>query len=1259
MSVQRIYVKKRKEHGVEADKLFGILKNDEGISSLESVAVLNRYDIEGISQEQLKETLYTVFCEPMVDDVYFEEYSFGSSKYFSVEYLPGQYDQRADSAEQCIKVITGAENVKVRCAKTYVFHGELKDKDIENIKGILINSVDQRVAYEGKYTTLAMETVNPAPVGIIENFINFTESQLKELISSMGLAMNIDDILYSQNYFKNEEKRNPTETELRLLDTYWSDHCRHTTFNTILDKVEIEEGRYKQLFEETLNLYYSMRNDNYGAESKRPVTLMDMAVIGAKDAKKRGLLNNLEESDENNACSVEIDVNVNGGTEKWLLQFKNETHNHPTEIEPYGGAATCVGGAVRDPLSGRAYVYQSMRITGAGNPYNEVPDYLKGKKLPQRKITRDAAKGFSSYGNQLGLATGYVQEFYHDGYVAKRLETGAVIGAVPKRAVRREKPVSNDCILLIGGRTGRDGVGGATGSSKEHDNSSIEICGAEVQKGNAPEEHKIQRLFRKENVSLMIKKCNDFGAGGISVAIGELADGLNINLNAVLKKYEGLTGSELALSESQERMAVVIDEKDLEKFKKECDKENIECSLVARVTNNARLQMYHDGRLIVDISREFLDSAGASRHQDVILKNPEKTEYISNRKNYSTFRDLVRGILSDLNICSQKGMVEMFDSTIGASTVITPFGGVTGNTPSQCMAAKIPVLNGDTTTISLMSSGFNPYISEWSPYHGAYYAVIESVSKIITAGGRLSDIRLSFQEFFERLGSNPDKWGKPFSALLGTLKVQKELGIAAIGGKDSMSGTFKDAVTGREINVPPTLISFAVSHSDISRVVTNEFKVNGGDIYFLKTPVTSDYLLDLDIFKENAEIMNKLILEKSIISAGAVTSGGVIEALSKMAFGNMTGINIENISLEDLSFPYYGSFIIQSVRGKDLSSYSKNIVKVGSLNNDGLFVYNDEKINLSSMVTEWEEPLEHIFPSKIKGNGEIIKPRDYPVRTKLVKSAMQVKPEVAVLALPGTNCEYDTKRIFEKAGSREVTPFVFRNLTAHDAVESCKQFADIINRSQILVLPGGFSAGDEPEGSGKFYVSVLKNGYVREAVDNLVNKRDGLVIGICNGFQALIKTGILTYGHICDLSENDATLSFNTIGRHVSQMVRTRVASVNSPWMSLRNVGEIDIVPVSHGEGRFTAPKELMDKFFTNGQVLFQYVDLAGNITMESPFNPNGSTMAVEGICSPCGRVLGKMGHSERIGNGVHINNAYGNFDQRIFEAGVRYFTGS
>ena len=1261
MSVQRIYVSKRKPHNIESKKILEILKVDEKISNIEDLIILNRYDVEGLSESELNTTLNTVFAEPMVDDLYLGTYDFNNKKYFSVEYLPGQFDQRADSAEQCIKVMTGVDNVIIKCAKTYVFSGNLDDTTIDKIKNVIVNEIDQRIASENIPNTLEMFVVQPEDVKTINNFINMDHTELSNLISSMGLAMNLDDILFCQNYFQNEEKRNPTETELKLLDTYWSDHCRHTTFNTTLTDVTIEDGKYKGLFENTFNQYVTLRNEIHGDKiTSKKMSLMDLGTIAAKELKRQGKLNNLEESEENNACSIDINVDIDGVDVPYLLQFKNETHNHPTEIEPFGGAATCIGGAIRDPLSGRAYIYQSMRISGASDPREQLPDVLVGKKLSQRKITQDAAKGFSSYGNQIGLATGYVQEFYHPGYTAKRLEAGAVIGACPKSNVRRESPVAGDCIVLIGGRTGRDGVGGATGSSKEHDGGSLDICGAEVQKGNAPEEHKIQRLFRKPNVSKMIKKCNDFGAGGVGVAIGELADGLIINLNNIPKKYEGLNGTELALSESQERMAVVIEEKDLNAFMEECKIENLESSLVAQVTNSNRLIMTYNDVEIVNISRTFLDSAGAERKQSVKIINPVKTEYINSKKDFS-FADILERTLSDLNVCSQKGLVEMFDSTIGAGSVLTPFGGETGNTPTQCMISKIPLLKGETNTVSLMASGFNPYVMEWSPFHGAYFAIVESAAKIVANGGYLKDIRLSFQEYFQRLGVNEFSWGKPMAALLGALRAQLEIGIAAIGGKDSMSGTFKDNESGIEINVPSTFISFAVASSKIDRIITNEFKEDGGDIYFIKSPVSDYDLLNIDEFIQNCNVIEKLITDKVAVAINTITSGGIIEAISKMSFGNNVGVDLEieslNHEVEKLTFPYYGSFIVQTKKNYNITGID-NVFKIGEINNNGEIKLNKESVKISEAMDFWSNPLEHIFPTKVNNTKEIIEKRDYSGKSQLVIAKSICKPNVAVLSLPGTNCEYDTLRIFEKAGSNEVNPFVFRNMTSQDAIESCDAFAKIIDNSQILVLPGGFSAGDEPEGSGKFYVSVLKNSKIRNAIDNLINKRDGLVIGICNGFQALIKTGLLTYGHITDLKENDPTLTFNTIGRHVSQMVRTRVASTNSPWMANRNVGEIDIVPVSHGEGRFFAEKEVLDKLFNNGQVLFQYVDLEGNITMESPYNPNGSIMAIEGICSPDGRVLGKMGHSERVGNGVHLNNSYGNLNQEIFTAGVSYFTG-
>ncbi len=1254
MSVFRIYVVKRSQHAVEAKNLLLSLKENLNIKNVNSLKILNRYDVENLSQTELQPLVKTIFAEPMVDDVYMENYHFEESdKYFAVEYLAGQYDQRADSATQCAMVMTGKDNIIIRCAKVYVLSGNINNEELDKIKNYIINKIDQKEASLDKPSTLQLNMPIPEEVKEIVGFCQLGSSQLDKFLLDNSLAMSNKDLEMVISYFRDVEKRNPTETEIKLLDTYWSDHCRHTTFNTIIKEIEISNGTYKNLLENALKRYLEIRKDVYGDKvDEKNVSLMDMAVINAKYAKKYGYLDNLEESEENNACSIEVDVNTTNGKEKWLLQFKNETHNHPTEIEPFGGAATCLGGAIRDPLSGRAYVYHAMRISGSGNPNEPISSTMDGK-LSQRKITTEAARGFSSYGNQIGLATGYVQEYYHDGFKAKRLETGAVVGAVPKNWVRRVTPTVDDIIILVGGRTGRDGIGGATGSSKEHDLSSIEVCGAEVQKGNAPEEHKIQRLFRKEEVSKLIKKCNDFGAGGVGVAIGELANGLLIDLNTIPKKYEGLSGTEIAISESQERMAVVVEEKDAKKFIDECNKENLEATIVAKVTDDNRLKMLHNGRLIVDISRDFLDSAGASRYQNVIIENPNITNPFENKK-YTSFYEASNKILSDINICSQKGLVEMFDSTVGAASVLMPFGGVTGNTPTEYMAAKFPVLNGDTDTISVMASGYNPFISSWSPFHGGVYAILESVSKVVSSGSKLSDIRLSLQEYFEKLNDEPEKWGKPTSALLGAIYIQDKLKLAAIGGKDSMSGTFKDKSTGKTINVPPTLISFAVAPNSAKNIVTNEFKKNGRKIYFIKTNINNEFMPNLEEFIENANNINNLILSNKIESIYTVKSGGILEALYKSSFGNMISFSINDIKLDELTFPYYGSFIVSSKEELNI----KNVALIGETILGDKIKFNNEEVSIKELLSIWSLPLENIFNSVAKSNKENLSIVDYNKRSNLKYSKSNVKPTVAMLALAGVNCEYDMKRIFEQSGSNIVTPFVFRNKTADEAKESCIEFAEIIKKSQILAIPGGFSAGDEPEGSGKFFVSVFKNEYIRDAISDLLENRDGLAIGICNGFQALIKTGLLTYGKICDLNEDDATLSFNTIGRHLSQMVRLRTSSIKSPWLNDKNIGDIDIVPISHGEGRFTASKEVIEKLKNNGQIVFQYVDMEGNPTMEAPFNPNGSDFAIEGICSPCGRILGKMAHSERIGYYLHLNNSYGNLDQKIFKSGVKYFTG-
>lgn len=1307
MTVRRVYVEKRREHAAEARSLLNDLKENLHLSGLNSVRVLNRYDVEGLSTEAFEDSLTTVFAEPMVDDYYLEVFPHETSDtVFGVEYLPGQYDQRADSAEQCLKVTSPADDVLVRCGKVYVLGGQLDPAEIAGAKKLLINTVDQREAALTKPATLQETFPRPTGVPVIAGFMGMNDAALEDMRREWGLAMSLEDLKFAQTYFLNEERRDPTETEIRILDTYWSDHCRHTTFTTILTDIRVADGPYQATLTRALNKYKDMRAYVYGQDLARPVCLMDMATLGAKFAKKRGLLDNLEESEENNACSVVITVNTTAGPEEWLFMFKNETHNHPTEIEPFGGAATCLGGAIRDPLSGRAYVYHAMRISGSADPRAPIEETIAGK-LPQRKITKEAARGFSSYGNQIGLATGYVQEHYHPGYAAKRMEVGAVLGAAPRAQVRRESPAPGDVIILVGGRTGRDGIGGATGSSKEHDGLSIETCGAEVQKGNAPEEHKIQRLFRKASVARLIKKCNDFGAGGVSVAIGELAPGLEIDLHLVPRKYEGLSSTEVAIAESQERMAVLLDPKDLPAFLAECDQENLEATKVAVVTAEPRLLMRDNDNVVVDISREFLDSAGAPRFQDVLLTSPQTGGFFKPAAEVNSLQDAACQILSDLNVCSQKGLVEMFDSTIGAGSVLTPYGGKTSNTLTEAMVAKIPVqgysepdvagvegnpeitaasgkvgaLPKDSSTVSIMASGFNPWLSEWSPFHGGLFAVVEAAARCVATGAALKDIRLSLQEYFERIGLEPAKWGKPCAALLGALLAQKELGLAAIGGKDSMSGTFRDEETGQELNVPPTLIAFAAAPANIVDVLSPEFKRPDSTLYLLRTPFLADQTPDLPEFKRNMETLHRLASQGKLFAAHSVRSGGIVEAVCKMAFGNMIGCELNpSFSLRDLSFPLYGSVVLEAYLGADLEGLP-NVQKLGATNTSACLCWNGESVALSELLPAWQEPLETVFPTRAMpalrpalkatvdkpGPGHelgpepscelYIAPEDWFERYASRPKHTVPRPRVAILALPGTNCEYDTKRAFELAGSAEVEPFIFCNRTAHEAKESCRAFASLLRNSQILVLPGGFSAGDEPEGSGKFFVSVFKNEYVREAVEELLYQRDGLALGICNGFQALIKTGLLPFGHIQELSAAAPTLSYNNIGRHITQIVRTRVASVKSPWLALQSVGDVHMMAVSHGEGRFTAPESTLKDLFANGQVVFQYVDELGRIRLDRPCNPNGSDYGIEGICSPDGRILGKMGHTERSGPNLLLNNAYGDFDQKIFLAGIKYFS--
>ena len=1245
--VHRIYVEKRKEFAVEALELLHNLQNQLKIKNLESVKVINRYDVQGVSQDALNQGISIILSEPMVDDVVLEDYENPNNYHvFGIEYLPGQYDQRADACEQCFQLLTGEKKVTVKCAKIIVLVGNVSDNDAQKIKKYLINPVDQREASLDKVDTLESEEVVINKVPVIEGFIDFTKEELINYLKENSMAMNYDDLKVTQDYFKNEEHRNPTETELKVLDTYWSDHCRHTTFSTIITDLDIAEGEFKEVLRSDIEKYISSRHAVYGINTTRPITLMDLATISMKELRKQGFLDDLEVSEEINACSIEIEINTTNGKENWLLMFKNETHNHPTEIEPFGGAATCLGGAIRDPLSGRAYVYQSMRITGAGDPREKLEDTLKGK-LPQRKICKEAAHGFSSYGNQIGLTTGYVHEVYHPGYVAKRMEIGAVVAAAPKEQVKRLEPLEGHIVLLIGGRTGRDGIGGATGSSKSHELKTTTTAGAEVQKGNPIEERKIQRLFRNKLVSEKIIRCNDFGAGGVCVAVGELAPGLEINLDAVLKKYEGLNGTELAISESQERMAIVIDAKDEEFIKNACYSENLEVVKIANITSNNRLVMKYLGQTIVDINRSFLDKNGASRYQNVKVELPDFDNTPFDIKGNDNFVETSTEVLSRLSVCSQKGLVEMFDSSIGNGTVLSPYGGKTLRTETLGMAALIPVLGKETTTASVMSYGFNPVISSWSPYHGAIYAVVESVAKIIAMGGDYHKIRFSFQEYFEKLLDNPTKWGKPFAALLGAYKVQKELCLPSIGGKDSMSGSFED------LNVPPTLVSFAITATDVKDIVTPELKEANHLLVEVMLEKDKYHLFNFDSLKVTYDAVTKLIKDKKVYSAYTVKDGGALEAIYKMAFGNEIGVKLNsNLTLDSLVQKDYGNIILEVDENTDLSNL--NVRVLGTTVSNKKVMYKDLSVELDNAYDIYKNVLNNVYPqTEVAPTTDIIV-GSCDERGNLKAKQTYDEVNVVIPVFPGTNCEYDSKRAFEKAGAK-VELVVIRNKTEQDIKSSISDLVAAIKKAQIMMLPGGFSAGDEPEGSGKFIATFLRNEEIKEAITDLLENRDGLMIGICNGFQALIKLGLLPYGKISNMTKDDATLTFNTIGRHVSQMVNTKVASVKSPWLTGVNVGDIHTIPVSHGEGRFVAPIEVLEELFKNGQVFTQYVDDNNNPTMESPYNPNGSMMAIEGIISLDGRVIGKMGHSERQGDNRFIN-IYGEMDQKLFESGVNYF---
>jgi len=1263
--VRRLYVEKRPQFAVSAKALSHEIRHYLEISGLKGVRVLIRYDMEGVSDEIYEKAKDTVFSEPPVDILYEEKYS-GDGAAFSVEFLPGQFDQRADSAEQCIKLLDASLNPVIHTAITYVLEGELTSEEISKIKEYCINPVDSREAGEDKPDTLFYDYPEPEDVKILDGFCDMSDDELRALYNSLSLAMTFRDFLHIKNYFSTEEKRNPSMTEIRVLDTYWSDHCRHTTFSTELTKVEFEEGDYTLPMKETYQDYldnfkilYKDRNDKY-------VCLMDLALMAMKCLKKEGKLQDQEESDEINACSIVIPVDVDGTKEEWLLNFKNETHNHPTEIEPFGGAATCLGGAIRDPLSGRTYVYQAMRVTGAADPTLPVADTMEGK-LPQKKLVREAAHGYSSYGNQIGLATGYVKEIYHPGYVAKRMEIGGVLGAAPRRAVRRMTSDPGDVIILLGGRTGRDGIGGATGSSKAHTTQSTEECGAEVQKGNPPTERKLQRLFRREEVSSLIKKCNDFGAGGVSVAVGELADGLLINLDSVPKKYAGLDGTELAISESQERMAVVLDPSDVNQFLKYAAEENLEAVEVARVTESPRLVMNWRGKEIVNLSRAFLDTNGAHQETTVYVESPKKEENFFNKNAIASVdEDLQKGdvvsamkdTLSDLNVCSQKGLVEMFDSSIGAGSVLMPYGGKYQLTETQSMVAKIPVLSGETSTVSMMSYGFDPYLSSWSPYHGAMYAVTESVSRIVAAGGDYEKIRFSFQEYFRRMSEEPSRWSQPMAALLGAYRAQMEFGLPSIGGKDSMSGTFND------IDVPPTLVSFAVDWGNEENVITPELKQEGNALVFFRLGRDGYDLPDIPQAKRLFEAIYDLITKKAICSAYSVDAYGIFAALAKMSLGNKKGVALEPkmISKELLFAPVVGS-IVAEVPANMLSVLDNAMADfelgdyyqfIGEVTAAGGFSYGDLSLSYEEVVSLWSTPLEKVFASKSSEEKDAVEHQVHNEKNIYVCKHPIAKPRVFIPVFPGTNCEYDSARAFEKAGAEPVVR-VFKNQSAQDITDSVDEFSAMIQSSQMIMFPGGFSAGDEPEGSAKFFATAFRNEKIKEQVEKLLNERDGLVLGICNGFQALIKLGLVPFGEIRTQEEGVPTLTYNTIGRHVSKVAYTKVISNKSPWLLNTDLEGVYSVPASHGEGRFVASEEWLKKLQENGQIATVYSDPEGNVSMDETWNINGSYLSIEGITSPDGRVYGKMCHSERIGNHVAMN-IYGQQDMKLFESGVSYF---
>ncbi|MBO3319565.1 phosphoribosylformylglycinamidine synthase [Clostridium perfringens] len=1261
--IRMVFVEKKAGFNVESQILLKDFKDNLGIEALEDVRVLNKYILGDMEEEQYVRTVNTILSEAPVDRVYEENFEIGQDEIaFGVEYLPGQYDQRADSASECIMLLTEEEKVPVKSSKVLILKGNLNQEEINKIKSYYINPVDSReVSPLSKVLEENLE--EPNEVEILNGFLGLNEEGLKNFHREKSLAMSLEDLKLIRDYFKSED-RNPTITEIKVIDTYWSDHCRHTTFETIIKDVYIEEGKYSEPIKKAYEDYKNSRAYVYGENlNNKEVKLMDLATIAMKELRKRGKLDDLDVSEEINACSINIEIETDKGTEEYLLMFKNETHNHPTEIEPFGGAATCLGGAIRDPLSGRSYVYQAMRVTGSADPTVEICETLKGK-LPQRKITLGAAHGYSSYGNQIGLATGQVSEIYHPNYAAKRMEVGAVIAATPKENVIRLEPSKGDIVILLGGRTGRDGIGGATGSSKEHTEESINQCGAEVQKGNAPTERKIQRLFRNKEVAQMIKRCNDFGAGGVSVAIGELCRGIDIDLNKVPKKYEGLDGTELAISESQERMAVVISSENADRFIKLSEEENLEATIVAEVTDTDRLRMNWKDKTIVDIKRSFLDTNGAK--QEISLKVKSPSVYPYEVKNFDVKEEWLKS-LRNLNICSQKGLIERFDSTIGGGTVLMPLGGKYQLTPAEGMAAKIPVLGGESKDASLMTYGFNPYLGVWSPFHMAFYSVIESVTKIAAMGGDYKKVRLTFQEYFEKLLRDEEKWGKPFAALLGAYKAQMDLGLPAIGGKDSMSGSFG------ELNVPPTLVSFAVGLEKASRIISPEFKSIGSILVLMKGEKLEDGTLEIDGFKNNLEKLYKLIGEEKVVSAYSLKFGGVSEGITKMSLGNRIGAILNNISKEELFGFNYGSLILEVKEGVNLEEEFKgtNYKVIGSTIKDAVIKCEeyDFEVSLEELEKAYEEKLEDVFKSKTedkeecvsdlinndKDGASILDNGQVHIEEKLKSKITRVeKPRVVIPVFPGTNCEYDCRRAFEKEGA-EVSEVIIRNLNKEALIDSINMLKKEIDQSQIIMLPGGFSAGDEPDGSAKFIATIFRNPKIKDSVMKLLNERDGLILGICNGFQALIKLGLLPYGKIIDIEEDMATLTYNNINRHMSSIVRTKITSKKSPWFNEVSLGEVHSIPISHGEGRFVAPEALIKELVENDQIATQYVDLEGNVAMNMPYNPNGSSLAIEGIISRDGRILGKMGHSERIGDNLY-KNIPGEFDQKLFKSGVDYF---